>query len=278
MNKPTFIPMNLQYFAEGEPTGETGTDTGAIDSGAVGTGDVDFSAILGGDTGQGEGQPAQQPQTGGDKTFTQAEVDRIIGERLGREREKYQGFDQTQTQLQALQKYGYNLSDVVAHLEQTAQEQYQQQLQQQAQDFGVAPQILQKLSEYEQRFVAQDYAEAQRTLNTEIDRIGKDPQFGEFFKQNETEILQTALKLGTSDLESAMGKVFLKKYPEIRQQATQAGEQQAIRQIQQRGATQVDGSAQSGETGAGVQLSNEQLAMAKNLGINPQDYAKRLKK
>jgi phage I-like protein len=75
-----------------------------------------------------------------------------------------------------------------------------------------------------------------------------------------------------------MGKVFLKKYPEIRQQATQAGEQQAIRQIQQRGTTQVDGSAQSGDTGAGVQLSNEQMAMAKALGVNPQDYAKRIKK
>jgi len=277
MFKPTFIPMNLQHFAEGD-TGATGTETGTTDSGAAGTGDVDFSALLG-DTGQGEGQTqTQQTQTGGEKTFTQADVDRIIGERLGREREKYQGFDQTQTQLQALQQYGYSLNDVVAYLEQSAQEQYHQQIQQQAQEFGVAPQILQKLSEYEQRFVAQDYAEAQRTLDTEVDRMGKDPQFGEFFKQNETEILQTALKLGTSDLESAMGKVFLKKYPEIRQQTTQAGEQQAIRQIQQRGTTQVDGSAQSGDTGTGVQLSNEQMAMAKALGVNPQDYAKRMKK
>jgi uncharacterized protein YdiU (UPF0061 family) len=171
MYKPTFIPMNLQHFAEGDPTGATGTDTGTIDSGAVGTGDVDFSAILGGDTDQGEGQTqTQQTQTGGEKTFTQAELDRILGERLGREREKYQGFDQTQTQLQALQQYGYNLSDVVAHLEQVSQEQYQQQIQQQAQEFGVAPQILQKLSEYEQRFAAQDYADAERTLTTEVER------------------------------------------------------------------------------------------------------------
>ncbi len=254
--------INLQLFAEGDITDMgNGNDSTA-------SGEPDLASLLG-NAGQGEdGQVQTQQQV--DRTFTQADVDRIVSERLARERQKYQGYDEIQAQLGALQGYGYTLEDVLSHMEQQA---YQQQ----ATEYGLTPEMAQKISELEHKVSTFEQVEADRMLESELNRLRSDKDFGEFFTQNEMEILQEALDHQLADIETAMGRVFLRKYPEIRQQLTQTGEQQAIRQIQQRGSTVVDGSSQGG-VGDGVQLSNEQLAIAKALGVNPNDYAKRMKK
>lgn len=43
--------------------------------------------------GQGASQQQDEPPSGGEQTLTQAEVDRIVGERLARERSKYADYD-----------------------------------------------------------------------------------------------------------------------------------------------------------------------------------------
>ena len=45
---------------------------------------------------------ADDAPSGTEKTFTQAELDRIVGERIGREREKYAGFDEYKTKAEKL--------------------------------------------------------------------------------------------------------------------------------------------------------------------------------
>lgn len=252
--------------------GSAGINSGSLENGDSGAPDVDLSALVNADQGQ------VQTQQQADKTFTQVDVDRIIGERLAREREKYQGYDDVQAQLGALQGHGYTLPDVLAYLEQQANEQQQQVMAQQADELGVPTEVVQKLNEYDQRFAHLDSVEANRVLDADINRLGQDAQFGQFFRENKMEILQTALNHGIADLETAMGRVFLQKYPEIRQQQTQSTQQQTIRQIQQRGTTQVDNSTQSGAPGADAQLSPEQMAIAQKLGISTLDYAKNIKK
>ena len=45
----------------------------------------------------GDGTPESTPQTQPGKTFTQAELDQIVTDRLARERKKYDGFDELKT-------------------------------------------------------------------------------------------------------------------------------------------------------------------------------------
>ncbi|WP_314737077.1 DUF4355 domain-containing protein [Limosilactobacillus urinaemulieris] len=57
------LPMNLQFFAEGSPAPETGAPTGAE---ATNT------------------EQPEQPQEGSQRTFTQAEVDKMVKKRMAR--------------------------------------------------------------------------------------------------------------------------------------------------------------------------------------------------
>lgn len=278
MLKPTLIPMNLQLFAEETDGADAGTDVD-LDGGSQDDGNFDLSALLG-DTGQGteeQQDDEQQAQTGGEKTFTQADLDRIVGERLSRERQKSQGKDENQQYLESLQQFGWTLPEIVAHLEQQTLQQQQEQLQEQADQYGVSPEFVQRLTATEQELATYRQTEQQRMIDNEVSRLSGDKEFGSFFTEHKQEIFDTAIQSKT-DLETAMSKLFVKKYPEIKQQLSQAGQQQAIRQIQQRGALQVDSGTQSGESGAGVEISADQMAMLKALGVNPKDAVKHMKK
>lgn len=84
--------MNLQLFADGD-----GVSGGAT----AGTGTVAGTPPASG----GSGTTGGGQQTGSqEKTFTQSDVDRIVSERLAREREKYRDYDQVKADAEAWRK------------------------------------------------------------------------------------------------------------------------------------------------------------------------------
>lgn len=79
------MKINLQLFAEGD--GGDGGDSGGDQGDQTGVGDGgqgDSGATAGGD------QTGGQQQTGGTKTFTQEDVDRVVEQRLARERRRFE--------------------------------------------------------------------------------------------------------------------------------------------------------------------------------------------
>lgn len=84
--------MDLQLFAEGDGSGAgSGGAGGGSNAGGGGTGQGNPAGGTGaGSPGQGSGDGGAG---GGAKTYSQEELDRIIGERLGRERQKYGDYE-----------------------------------------------------------------------------------------------------------------------------------------------------------------------------------------
>lgn len=265
--------IDLQCFAEGDTQTDTDTFDGGNDD--SGTGEFNFDSLFGDDNQDNDDDLGdndldnQDQNVGEEKMVPQSEVNRIITERLNRERQKYQGFNETQAQIQRLQQYGYELNDIVDFLQQRA-------LEEQSQETGLPVEAVQKLSEYEQRLSHFEQMEQQRIIQQEFEDMRNHSELGDFFKQNESDIANLA-DARRVNLETATALLFANKFPEIRQQIVQSGEQQAIRNVQQRANTVVDNSTQSNNNG-GVELSPEQMAIAKSLGVNPQDYAKNLKR
>jgi len=75
----------------------------------------------GGDSGAGQGdagKSGEEPQGKSDHTFTQADVDRIVADRLKRERERYADYDD----LKARAGQATTLEERVAQIERTARE------------------------------------------------------------------------------------------------------------------------------------------------------------
>lgn len=148
--------MNLQLFADepdstaGEPAGPPNTDNQSY---------------------QGGNEPQQIPQQGG-KTFSQADVDRFVQDRLHRERKTWEN---------KVKQY----EDSLNYYEQMYQQQQRGQ-------YGKE----QAVSEW-------DNVQAQLEdikLEREIDKLGK--KYPDF-QENENDILQVALNIGTENLEVA---------------------------------------------------------------------------
>ncbi|MBD2861606.1 DUF4355 domain-containing protein [Paenibacillus oceani] len=81
MEKHRFwLPLNLQLFAADGGAGE-GASGGSGDGGAGGSG---------GSGGEGEGKDSGQGQGEGEKTFTQADLDKVVNKTIARERTKWE--------------------------------------------------------------------------------------------------------------------------------------------------------------------------------------------
>src|SRR5690606_20779026 len=79
----TLKRINLQLFSEEGDGGDSGGYQGDLE-GAVEGGQIDSGDSTGGD------QTGGQQQTGGTKTFTQEDVDRVVEQRLARERRRFE--------------------------------------------------------------------------------------------------------------------------------------------------------------------------------------------
>lgn len=88
-----FNPLMWRGLYEDAGGGTAGGGTGAGDGGQGGDGNK-------GGSGTGQGDGGQQPG----KTFTQEELDRIIAERLNREREKYKDYNDLKKAAEELKK------------------------------------------------------------------------------------------------------------------------------------------------------------------------------
>lgn len=167
--------------------------------------------------------PAQEPvnvqQPQGEKTFTQTDIDRIVGERLSRERQKYtpyQSFVESQAQ-----QYGMTPDEYLQAVEQQKQEEKNQQFQQQ---YGIDPEAISKALEnhpdmiYARELRAQQ--EEQQKLNAQAEEL-----FTEFPNLNPqdipTEVFQLQVEKGLSLLDAYL-RVSHKTQPDINQLKQQA--------------------------------------------------------
>lgn len=158
----------------------------------------------------GNGNQAQNPE----KTFTQAEIDKIIGERLARERDKYNGYDDLKELPDILKDFGYEgtPAEIKAVLRQQANEAKAQreleELQKEAAQTGSNPELLaeikalkadladlkkeraEKKSQEEAKQKDLEAAQAQiKAFNEEysdidVEKLLADPKFGKFVKRS----------------------------------------------------------------------------------------------
>ena len=156
----------------------------------------------------------QQEQQQEEKTFTQADVDRIVQDRLGREKSKYADYEDAKGIVEELTAYGYQGSAKEIRAAVKAQrEEYQRQqelaeLQEQAKDKGTSPETLAEIRELKKELAeikrekeekqkvieqqTQEYqafqekvAEFQETYpDVDLDKLNNDEEFIEFLKDS----------------------------------------------------------------------------------------------
>lgn len=237
------------------------------DGGAEGEGGQPDSEQPTGDGGQRE---KQQPDS---KTFTQAELDRIIGERLTRERDKYKGLDEER---QATQRFaelvGVPINEAVKRLEEEAAK---EQAEVMAKQMGVNPEYAQRLMETEgkmKQLEKQNQTIMQQVTN---ERQRMELKNAPFFNEYESQVTELVTNISGLDMKTAYYYVIGDHLQEILQNASAGARQKTLAEIQKGAKSFVEGSA-SGDSGA-VTIPRELSEMAKQYGVSPQRLAERMR-
>lgn len=243
------------------PPEDSAPDGGADDVG--GQPDIEQPA---GDGGQRE---KQQPE----KTFTQSELDRIIGERLAREREKYKGID---TEMQAAKRFaelvGVPIHEAVKRLEEEAA---REQAENMAKQMGVNPEYAQRLMQAEgkmQQLEKQNQTIVQQMIN---EKQRMELKNAPFFSDYESKINELVSNIPGVDVKTAYYYVIGDHLNEILQNASAGARQKTLAEIQKNAKSFVEGSG-GGDSGT-VSIPREMVEMAKVYGVSPQRLAERMK-
>lgn len=126
------------------------------------------------------------------KSFTQEDVDRIVGDRLSREKSKYTDYEDTKGILEELNAYGFqgNAREVRAAVktqrEENQKQEELQELQEEANQSGTSPELLAEIRELkteissykkdkQEKFQAEaDAVKAQENIRTMVDEFSED--------------------------------------------------------------------------------------------------------
>lgn len=137
-----------------------------------------FSAETGG--GDGDQQPV--------KTFTQEEVDRIIGDRLAREKSKVADYDDLKEVTETLKSFGYQgtVAEIKAELKQQAETRRKAEelkdLEEEAEKSGTSPEMLAEIKELKKE-LAEIKKDKQNQQKEQEDRKKADEVFQEQMKE-----------------------------------------------------------------------------------------------
>jgi hypothetical protein len=215
----------------------------------------------------------QQNNTPEDKHFTQADVDRIIGERLSRERGKYQGADSAMAAAHRMQEImGMSIDDIVARLE---EEHAREQAEATAKQMGVDPQTAQMLMAQENRMKQLEMQNSsimqQMRMKEQLAELKDAPYFQDF----EQQIFDVAKNVPGVDLKTAYHFILGQNVSHIVESAATGARQKTLAELQKGNKSFVEGSATGGDSG-GVSIPREMLEMAKVYGVTPKRLAERM--
>lgn len=168
---------------------------------------------------------------------------------------------------------GYSSIDELIQASQQAKE--QQRVQQEAQKLGmdeeayrqyVAP-VNEKLSTVEQQLADMKKESFQRQMDAEINELKKDENFPKYEKEMWDIAIQYKMSL-TEAYEFASLRGLKDQIPSLQQQA----EQRVVDQIKSRQGKHVE--THDENAAVSLNLSPEELAYARNMGLSPEEYAK----
>lgn len=229
------------------------------------------------------GQPDQEQPAGGggqrtnqqsdEKYFTQAELDRIIGERLAREREKYRGIEaEREAAKRFAELVGVPIHEAVKRLEEEAA---REQAENMAKQMGVNPEYAQRLMQAEgkmQQLEKQNQTIVQQMIN---EKQRMELKNAPFFSDYESKINELVSNIPGVDVKTAYYYVVGDHLNEILQNASAGARQKTLAEIQKNAKSFVEGSG-GGDSGT-VTIPREMAEMAKVYGVSPQRLAERMK-
>lgn len=239
----------------------------SLDGGAEGEGNPPEDTQPAGDGGQRE---IKQPE---EKHFTQAELDRIIGERLTREREKYRGFDQErEASKRFAELVGVPINEAVKRLEEEAAREKAEQV---AKQMGVTPEYANRLMQAEgkmQQLETQNQSIMQQIQNEkQLMELRNAP----FFNEYQGKVMELVNNVPGVDVKTAYYYVVGDHLQEILQNASAGAAQKTLADIQKGKKSFVEGSG-GGDSGT-VAIPRELAEMAKVYGVSPKALAERMR-
>jgi hypothetical protein len=231
--------------------------------------------------------------TSTEKTFTQSELDRIVKDRLAREREKYGDYDDYKGVVEELNAYGYTGSPKeVREIVKQQREAYQQQqeledLHQQAEEDGVTPALAKKIKALEDKLekstkVIDDLISEKESKVKEAESKAKadaewTAQVNEFTNDH-PDVDLDELAQNQKFIKFIRGKSLPLKelYVDFIEFIGEA-EAETIAKVHSKNARSTSSGKASSSDGGSYGLSERQKTLAKNNGMSFKEYSELLK-
>lgn len=219
-----------------------------------------------------------------EKTFTQAELDAIIGERLARERKNYADYEDLKAITAELEEFGFQgdpkaiREAIRAQKEQFKKQQELEALQKEAKDTGTTPELLseikalkaeiaefkserqaRKQAEEEQKKAAEAYQQqfadfAKKYPDIDLEKLGKDEKFTRFAKRSHPSLTLIEVYEDYVDMIGGAESEAAKKIMANIERSTSSGKEK-------------------GTDGGTYGLTPAQLEIAKEAGMTAKEYA-----
>lgn len=233
------------------------------------------------------------PDTTGEKTFTQSELDRIVKDRLVREREKYTGYDDLKAVVEELNQFGYaGSAKEVREAIKAQKEAYQQSeeletLQQQAEEDGITPALAKKMKALEDKLekstkVIEDLIGERESKQKEVETKKKaDDEWNaqvKDFTDGYPDIDLDELAKNQKFMKFARGKSLplVELYTDFVEFIGEA-EAETIAKVKSKNERSTSSGKSASSDGGSYGLSERQKTLAKNNGMQYKEYAELLK-
>jgi hypothetical protein len=198
----------------------------------------------------------------------QAEIDRIVRERLARDRKA-----QHVAELESL--YGQPIEAILPQMKAQHKAQLEAQVKQYAEANGLTDELARDLLETKNELHNIRYQTQQSQRQAAIAKQKADLRAEPFFKELEADV--DDLVAGDPNLDFRTAFIYLRgeRVPQLLKQKEAATEQRVISDVQKRAKTKVGSKTASGDTAPS--LSQRQIQLAKQFGIPLDELAKRVK-
>lgn len=210
----------------------------------------------------------KQPEKKAIPPELQPEIDRIVRERLARDRKS-----QNVAELESL--YGQSIESILPQLKAQRQAYFEAQVKQYAENNGLTEELARDLLAMKTELTNTRYAGLQSQRQAAIAKQKADLRAEPFFKELEADV--DDLVAGDPNLDFRTAFIYLRgeRVPQLLKQKETATEQRVIGDVHKRAKTKVGTQTTSGETVNG--LTKRQQFWAKEFGIPPTELAKRVK-
>lgn len=232
---------------------------------------------------QGQQEAGQQQE----KTFTQADVDRIIGERLTRERSKFESeLQEYKETLSELDDFGYTgtvaekREAIRAYKAELSKAQEIETLQQEAQQTGTSPELLAEIKELKKELaeIKGERQAKEKELKAKIEAEESwNKQFNEF-KEAYPDVDETKLNENQKFLKFIKNKSgTLKELYEDFIELVGETETAAIAKVISKNERSTGSGKSSSADGGGYGLTDSQKTLAQRAGLTYKEYSEYLK-